>query len=537
MDRSTIHRRRWAILGVLVISLLVVVLDNTILNVALRVLSDPHQGLGATQSQLAWAINSYTLVFAGLLFTWGVIGDRFGRKRILVLGMLLFGLSSFASAYAQTPEQLIWARALKGLGGAAVMPQTLSIITNVFDPEERGRAIGVWAGAVGLAMGIGPPLGGLLLEHFWWGSVFLINVPVVAVGLVLMVVLVPESRNERPGGFDPLGVVLSILGLVLLVYGIIRAGEEGVLADPLVLGSVLAGLAVLALFAWHEARTASPALDVRLFRDPRLAVAIAAIMLVFFAMAGVMFFINFYLQSVRAYSPLHAGLLVIPIALAQLVFSPLSPLLVARFGPKAVCSTGLALVATALGSYALLGRDTPIWILEAVFFLQGAGMAIVMTPATESIMSSVPRHQAGAASAVQNTVRQVATALGVAVLGAVVSAVYRAEFGPWLSRLPEDARAAAGASIEGTLAIAREAGPAGQGMVEPAKQAFLAGMHVAALCSLGVALAGLVIVMIWLPRHGRPVGNRDARPVEVGHSRTGPRERGSPASPPDDPDE
>src|SRR5690242_2095766 len=213
---NTGHPRRWAILGVLVVSLLVVVLDNTVLNVAMRVIADPVHGLGATQSQLEWSINSYTLVFAGLLFTAGVLADRYGRRLTLVVGLVLFGLASLASAYAQDPGQLIAARALMGLGAAGVMPATLSIISNVFDPRERARAIGVWAGAVGLAVAIGPVVGGALLERFWWGSVFLINVPIVLAGLAAIAAIVPESRDPRPGRVDVVGVLLSIAGLGIL---------------------------------------------------------------------------------------------------------------------------------------------------------------------------------------------------------------------------------------------------------------------------------------------------------------------------------
>src|ERR1700756_5297017 len=199
MDASTIQRRRWVILSVLVVGLLAIVIDNTVLNVALKTIAEPasHGGLGASQSQLEWAINSYTLVFAGLLFTFGVIGDKVGRKRMLIIGLALFGIASLLSAYSRTPEQLIFARAAMGLGGAAVMPQTLSIISNVFEPAERPRAIGLWATAVGIGIATGPVLGGLLLDHFWWGSVFLINVPVTAVGIVAAAILVPESRNRE----------------------------------------------------------------------------------------------------------------------------------------------------------------------------------------------------------------------------------------------------------------------------------------------------------------------------------------------------
>lgn len=510
------HRRRWAVLGVLVICLLVVVLDNTILNVALRVISDPEIGLGASQSELAWSINSYTLVFAGLLFTWGVIGDRLGRKRVLMFGLVVFGLASLASAYAQDPAQLIAARAFMGLGGAAVMPQTLSIITNVFEPEQRARAIGIWAGAVGLALGIGPPLGGLLLAHFWWGSVFLINVPIVIVGLALLFWLVPESRNERPGRLDPIGVLLSIVGLVLLVYGIITAGERSSLADPEVYVAIAAGAAVLAVFVWHEARVAHPALNVRLFRNPQLSVAVLAIMLMFFALAGVIFFINFYWQSVREFTPFQAGLLVIPVAVAQLVFAPISASMVARFGPKLVCASGLALASLALGSYALLDRSTPVWLIEVAFFAQGTGMAVAMTPTTVAIMNAVPREQAGAASAVQNTARQVATALGVAVLGALVSAAYRSGIAPALDGLdgvPAPVRATAGESIEGTLALARSLGGEGAALVEPAKSAFLSGMHVAALCAMAIGLFGMLVVLVWMPGRRAPRSAVPAAPA------------------------
>src|SRR5215469_5307621 len=222
--QDKVYRRRWLILGVLITSLMAIVLDNTVLNVALKTIAEPAPaGLGASQGQLEWAINSYTLVFAGLLFTFGVVGDRIGRKRMLMIGMLAFGLFSLLSAYSHTPEQLVWARAAMGLGAAAVMPQTLSIISNVFEPAERPKAIGIWA----VAVGIGPIVGGLLLAHFWWGSVFLINVPFTIASVAVISVLVPESKNPSPGRIDFIGVAASIAGLVLLVYGIIQGGDKG----------------------------------------------------------------------------------------------------------------------------------------------------------------------------------------------------------------------------------------------------------------------------------------------------------------------
>ncbi|HEV2371679.1 MAG TPA: MFS transporter, partial [Streptosporangiaceae bacterium] len=293
--QSQYDRRRWVILGVLITSLMAIVLDNTVLNVALKTIASPSAGLGASQSQLEWGINSYTLVFAGLLFTFGVIGDRVGRKRMLMAGLAAFGLFSLVTAYAQSPDQLVWARAAMGLGAAAVMPQTLSIITNVFDPRERPRAIGIWAMAVGFGVAIGPIVGGLLLAHFWWGSVFLVNVPFTAASVAAIGLLVPESKNPNPGKIDFVGVLASIAGLVLLVDGIIQGGDKGSWVHLEVLGPIVAGLAILAFFAWYETRLSHPSLDVRLFRDPRLSSAIGALALVFFGMMGALFFLSFYL--------------------------------------------------------------------------------------------------------------------------------------------------------------------------------------------------------------------------------------------------
>ena len=510
------HRRRWVILGVLVVSLLVVVLDNTVLNVALKVIADPQDGLGATQGELQWAINSYTLVFAGLLFTSGILGDRLGRKRLLITGMIVFGLASLASAYAQDPEQLIAARALMGLGGAVVMPQTLSVISNVFTPAERPRAIGIWAGAVGLGIAIGPTLGGLLLDHFWWGSVFLINVPVVALGVTAMAIVAPESRDPKPGRLDPLGVLGSIVGLVLLTYGIISGGQDGWLA-PQVLGTIAAGLAVLAAFVWWESRIDHPSLDVRLFRNPRMSAAVGLIGLTFFALSGVVFFLTFYWQSVRGFTPFQAGLLVLPLAITQVIVSPRSAGLVRRYGAKAVSVGGLALVALALSTYGwLVTAATPIWIILAFGVVQGAGMAVVMPAATESIMSTLPRERAGAGSAVQNTARQTAVALGVAVIGSIVSTVYRSRIEGSLTGLPSGLRDLAGESIESTMAVVARLGHAGAPLVEPAKESFMSGMHVAGYLAGLFALLGLLVAALWLPGRsaaGRPEDTTD--PADV----------------------
>ncbi len=474
MDAQTIQRRRWVILGVLVVGLLAIVIDNTVLNVALKTIAEPgtNGGLGASQSQLEWAINSYTLVFAGLLFTFGVIGDRIGRKRMMIIGLGLFGLASLLSAYSHTPDQLILARAAMGLGGAAVMPQTLSIISNVFEPRERAKAIGIWTSAVGIGVAIGPVLGGVLLSHFWWGSVFLINVPVTIAGAIAAIAFVPESRNPNPGKVDYLGVLASVVGLILLVYGIVQGGDNGNWLGASVLGPIFGGLAVLALFAWHETRTSHPALDVRLFRDRRLSASVGAIALLFFGMGGVFFFTSFYLQNVRGYSPLDAGLLAIPFAVGQLLSSPRSAALVSRYGAKAVTAGGMVLNGLAIAGYSFLGTTTPIVLLGVLYFLQGMAMGAAM-PA----------------------------------LGSVLAQAYRSHMSPTLAHLPAASRDVAAQSISATQGVAAHLGAAGRFLLAPAGVSYVDAMRITTVIAAVVIVAGAAVVIRWMP--GKPKVNMD----------------------------
>jgi EmrB/QacA subfamily drug resistance transporter len=480
-----------------------------VLNVAMRTLAAPvPKGIAATQSQLEWAINSYTLVFAGLLFSFGVLGDRWGRKRMLVTGLVLFGAASLASAYAQNPGQLIGARALMGIGGAAIMPVTLSIISNVFDPRERAKAIGIWTGAVGLAIAIGPLLGGFLLEHFWWGSVFLINVPIVIAGVVAVVLLVPESRDPKPGRLDIPGVLLSIAGLTSLVYGIVDGGEHG-FDKASVWAFILGGAAILTTFIVVEARSTHPSLDVKLFKDPRFSASIASIGLLFFGAMGGFFFTGFYLQLVKGLSPVQTGALLAPFALGQMVFAPLSSTLVKRFGVKAVSTVGMLVAAVTFAVITTWNAGTPIWIVVVDFFFMGVGMANVMPPAMAAIMSSLPREKAGVGSAVSNTVRQVSAALGVAVLGSIVAGVYRDQMAGSTSALPANVRDAANESIGGAYGAAdglisqghaAVAGP----LVSAANDAFVQAMHWASWGSAAITLIGALVVLRWSPGKQRP---------------------------------
>ena len=497
MDAETIYRRRWATLGVLSLSLVIIGLDNTILNVALPTLV---RELGATQSQLQWMVDAYILVFAGLLLTMGALGDRYGRKLALTIGLVLFGLSSVAAAFADSANALIAARAVMGIGGALIMPATLSIITNVFSGPERGRAIAAWAAVAGLGIVLGPVLGGWLLENFWWGSVFLINVFVVAAAIVLGFFLIPESKDPAATPLDPVGAVLSIVGLVALVYAIIEAPSRG-WADPVVLAGFVLAAILLTVFLWWESRTEHPMLQLSFFENPRFSAASIAITLVFFAMFGTVFLNTQYLQFVLGFSPLEAGFRVMPVA-TMIVAAPLSARFAERFGTKRVVTTGLVIVAVAMSILATITVDTGYGRVAIALMILGAGMGTAMAPATESIMGSLPLAKAGVGSAMNDTTRQIGGALGVAILGSILASAYGSAMAPVVTNLPPEAAAVAGDSIGGAAAVASQLGEAGAALMDAASAAFIGGMESAVWVAAGVALLGALVTFLWLPARG-----------------------------------
>jgi EmrB/QacA subfamily drug resistance transporter len=498
------YARRWWVLATMTVCLLVVIMGNTILNVAIPTL---QRDLGATHGELQWAIDAYILVFAGLLFSWGVVGDRIGRRRVLLIGLTIFAVGSVLAAFSNSPVELIVWRAVMGIGGAAVQPTTLAVITNVFPPGERARAIGVWAGTAGIAVAGGPLAGGAVLGHFWWGAVFLIGVPVCALGVLGILAFVPESRDPAPGKVDVPGVLLSIVALAGLVYGIIRGGSGKGWTTPGVLVPLLGGLVLLVVFVLLQRRSAHPALDVSLFRNPAFSAAAVALGLNFFALQGATFYLVYYLQGARGYSPLQSGAALIPVALGMALMAPRSASLAQRFGAKAVCGAGFVLIALSFAGFQLLDRTSPLWLLLVILTVQGLGMGSVMAPATESIMSVVPREKAGAGAAVNNSVRQVGGALGVAILGSLLAASYSAHLGQAVDALPAGARAEASRSIVATLqAVGRaeaagdnDAARAAAGLVSPAQAAFVSAMHVTAIGTAAAALVAAVVVLIWLP--------------------------------------
>jgi EmrB/QacA subfamily drug resistance transporter len=498
MDANTAYRRRWATLGVLCVSLLVIGLDNTILNVALPSLA---RSLHAGESQLQWMVDSYTLVFAGLLLTAGSLGDRFGRRGALFFGLAVFGASSLWAAWAGTANELILARAAMGVGGAFIMPSTLSVLTNSFhDAKERAKAIGVWAAVSGLGIVFGPTIGGWLLGHFWWGSVFLVNVPVALAGLVAGYWLVPESRDPKAPRVDVVGAVLSVIGLTALVWSIIEAPSRGWTSGTVLAGFGFAAVVLTGFAAW-EMRVAQPMLNLRYFRNPRFAAASLSVTLVFFAMFGTVFFLTQYLQFVLGFSPLGAGQRILPIA-TMVLGAPIGIKLNERIGTKIVVTGGLMMVASALWLMSTTTTHSGYGHVAVVLALLGFGMGTVMAPATEAVMGALPKANAGVGSAVNDTTRQVGGALGVAVLGSILSSVYTGRLGDTVAGQPVPGVAKDG--LAGALTVAAQLPErAGIAFAGAAKTAFIHGMDTTILVAAGVAVAGALLALVWLPARGR----------------------------------
>jgi len=502
-DPDFLHDHRWITLLVLCVSLVVIVLDNTILNVAIpRLASAPSAGgLGASQSQLQWIVDGYTIVFAGLLLTAGSIGDRFGRYRFLAVGLTIFGIGSALSATAGSASVLIATRALMGIGGAFIMPSTLSILTNVFtDPKERGKAIGIWAGVSALGLGIGPVTGGFLLAHFWWGSIFLVNVPFVIGGLVMGYRFIPESRDPSAPRLDPTGAVLSIAGLGALLWAIIEAPGHG-WTSPEILAGFAVAIVVLAGFMVWELRSSHPMLDLGFFKNPRFSAASGAITLTFLALFGMIFLLTQYLQSVLGYSTIKAGAVLLPQAAVIMVAAPLSSRWVLRFGNKVVVVAGMLIVSASLASFGLLTESSSIGVVILCTVLLGVGMGNIMAPATDSIMGSLPRAKAGVGSAMNDTTRQTGGAIGVAVLGSLLSSRYGSQMSTRLAgKVPGSLLGQLDDSIGKSLGVAGHAPAAlGSTIDAAAKASFVSGMHVASVVAAGILFVATFGVAKWLP--------------------------------------
>jgi EmrB/QacA subfamily drug resistance transporter len=508
IDRTT-YERRWAILAVLCTSLMIVIIGNTALNVALPTLA---ADLGASTTDLQWMVDSYALVFAGMLFTAGTLGDRFGRKGALQAGLGLFLAGTVLAAVGDSASTVIGARALMGLAAAFVMPSTLSILTNVFPAHERPKAIALWAGISGGGAALGPIASGFLLEHFWWGSVFLVNVPVIVLALIAGRVLLPTSRDPEQPPLDIPGAGLSILGLGTLVYGIIEGPIHGWTSGTTLTTFAIAAVA-LGLFVVRELATPHPMLDLRLFKDRRFSVSSMGMTLTFFAMFGTFFLAAQYLQLVLGYGPLESGLFQLPMAAAIMAISPAVPNLVARHGAARVVPVGLAFVSVGLFAFSFMGVDTSIWWMYVPIMALAVGMALTMTPLTTLIMASVPLTKAGVGSAMNDTTRELGGALGVAILGSLVTSTYASSIADAIGGLGDADQSLARSGLTGAMQAARNLGADGGALVDTAKQAFVDGLGAAAIVGAVVVAVAAVASSWLLPRTHAAMGTEE--PPEI----------------------
>jgi EmrB/QacA subfamily drug resistance transporter len=508
------YPRRWQALVILALSLFVVTVGNTILNVALPTI---RAELDAGSSQLQWIVDAYLLVFAGLLMTAGSLGDRFGRRRALMTGLVIFAIGSALAALSGSATELIASRGLMGLGAAAIMPTTLSILTNIFPSHERPKAIAIWAGVSGLGIAAGPITGGWLLEHLDWNSVFLVNIPVVALALLGAAMLVPESRDPGKPRLDLVGAGLSTAGLSALVWGLIEAPGRG-WSSSVILGAFAVGAAIMAAFVAWEHRSAHPMLDVRVFRNPRFSAASVSIAFMFFALMGVVYFLTTYVQTVLGYGTLDTGVRMLPIAGGMIVASRLSVVVAGRLGTKLAVAGGLGIVALALAQFATFGVDTAYGPIAVALTTMGLGIGLAMSPATEAIMGALPRAKAGIGSAMNDVVREVGGTLGIAVLGSVLTSSYGNAMDDDVAGLPGSAASAATDSVGAAHEVAAHVGgTAGERLLAASNDAFVHGMATTATLAAVAAVVGAIVALALLPArtqtHDAPAGADALQPA------------------------
>ncbi len=462
-------------------------------NVAIPTLADK---LRPSDTQILWIVDAYGLVFAGLLLFAGSLGDRFGRKGALLAGLAVFAIASVACSQSSSANVLIGCRALMGVGAALIMPATLSLLTSVFPPQERSRAIAVWAGFAGAGGAIGPVMGGLLLSRFWYGSVFFIAVPIAAVAFAMIFVLAPNSKEQASTALDPIGAALSIVGFSALLFSIIEGPENGWTSGLVLGGFALAVLSLVGFVAW-ERHTAEPMLDLSFFRNPRFTFSALGVTALFLAMFSTFFSLSQFLQYVRGYSALRSGIATLPFAFAMIFVAPRSASLAKTFGTKRCVTTGPVIAAAGLFGLSLFGSQTPYIAIALCLVVIASGMAITMPSFTAGILQSVPMHKAGVGSAVNDTTRELGGAIGIAVVGSVITSIYRSHVAPALATLPPTDATLARRNVGVAVRVARGlGGQQADGFLHSVREAFVAGAHVGFRVSAVIAL-GVAAMLAW----------------------------------------
>jgi EmrB/QacA subfamily drug resistance transporter len=492
-----------AALVVICLSVFVVSVDATIVNVALPTLS---RDLDADTAQLQWIVDAYTLVMAGLMLSAGSLADRFGRRGFLSGGLALFALTSAVAAQVNTADGLIWARAAMGVGAAVIFPATLALITNIFtQPAQRAKAIGLWAAMVGVGVAAGPISGGWLLEHFSWGSIFLVNMPIAVVAVIGGWLFIPTSRDPATPPIDFAGLILSAVGVTALVYTIIEAPNHGWTSGHTIAGFAAAAAAIAA-FIWWEQRRTHPMLDLSVFRNRRFSGGSLAITAGFLTLFGFIFVITQYFQFIKGYSAFETGVRLLPVAVSIAIASIVGPRIVERIGTTVVVAGGLAIFAAGLGWASTASASTPYLEIAVQMVLLGAGLGLTTAPGTESIMGSLSADKAGVGSAVNDTTRELGGTLGVAIVGSVFASIYtgRLADAPAVQALPEETRAVMGESMAAAQQVIEQAPPAAAPALRNAVEtAFLDGQWIGSLVAAGIALAAAVVVAVLLPARER----------------------------------
>lgn len=496
----TPYPKRWWALSALVLSLLVIGLDITILNVALATLATD---LDASNRDLQWIADSYTLVFAGLLLPAGVLGDRYGRKKLIMIGLVVFGAASVLSAWSASSGELIWARGLLGLGAAIVTPLSLSILPAMFPEEERGKAIAIWSTGTVIGLPLGPILGGWLLEQFWWGSVFLINVPVVALGLLCAGILLPESRDPSRPRVDLIGGLLSTAGLASLLFGIIEGPQRG-WGDGAILGTIAAGLVLLVAFTLREKRADDPLIDLALFRNRSFSVATFALTILSFVLYGLLFITPQYLQVILDNSALGTGVRLLPLVLAYMVGAGSSDFIASRLGMRWVMGAGLGILGLGMAVMTGISADSSYTYAAVSFVVLGVGLGLALPPAVELVMDVLPPGQTGRGTALTTALRQVGGALGIAVLGSMLASTYSNGVERAARSVPPQVRGAVEDSVAAAAAVADKLGPSGEALRQAAYRAFTDGMGSLSVVSSIVAFLGAAMVPVLLPKGNAP---------------------------------
>lgn len=496
---------RWTVLAVICAAVLVVVIDVTVLHVAAPAMTED---LKPSSVALLWIIDVYPLVVAPLLVASGALGDRFGRKRILLGGLVVFGAASALAAAAWSPAVLIAARAVMGVGGAMILPSTMSIVRNAFeDRDERRTAVGIWSATMAGGAAIGPLVGGFLVEHWWWGAVFLINVPVVLIVLPLGLKLLPESKALVPPPWDTLSVLLVGAGILGFAFGLKQGARYG-FADPLVIGVLVAALAALTIFTRRQLARTEPLLDMRLFADRAFTVATGCVLLSMFGLVGLELFFAQYLQLVLGLEPLAASVRLLPLMIASLAGGLLAAPVLRRLGTRTTITGGLALTTVALVPLLALGLDDRVLLLSIPFVAIGLGLEIALVAANDVIISAVPAERAGNAASIEETAYELGGGLGVALLGSILAAVYTDALGV-VPGVGSSAQSAADESLGRAVEVAGGLpAAAGDALVAAARDAFLSGLHVVLIVSIGLLAVSALLAALVLRGRSTPAPAR-----------------------------